>query len=500
MDRRKVSKAQKHDRESFLFEGVASTLSALENCKRRFVTHPAGRGLSFCCWIVPPFARDFFSIFSYISRTSYHRRHHLRQKYRQSSASDQTRRKIEQMELKREERRILADAKREERKEQTAKLRAVGNTGDVDYTAMVEEWRKNNLPKGSQRHDIVGYLPTSSSKITVAVRKRPMSDKEWNKGDHESATCHHPNVTIHTPKVKVDGIQKSMTHATYQFDYSFGDDSSTDQIYVSTTMPIVDYVLETNKRGTIFAYGQTGSGKTFTMGSIQRILANDLFLRLKELGMNVDVSVAIFEIYDGSVQDLLNGRHQCKVLEDGKGQVHVTGLKEFPARSPEEFLKIVEDGHSQRTTHATEANDSSSRSHAICQVFLREKVPSKKREKALKGKLTLVDLAGSERGSDTKLHNSQRRAESADINTSLLALKECIRDLGQNKSHVRYRQSELTKILKDSFSADSKTTMIVTISPGSSATDHSLNTCRYAQHLKERKVSCLNLETSIICC
>jgi kinesin family protein 2/24 len=104
-----------------------------------------------------------------------------------------------------------------------------------------------------------------------------------------------------------------------------------------------------------------------------------------------------------------------------------------------------------------------------------------------------VDLAGSERGTDTKSHNAQRRTESQEINTSLLALKECIRALDMNKSgtkHVPYRQSKLTLILKDCFTSDNaKTTMIANISPGASAADHSLNTLRYANRIKEKKVS-----------
>lgn len=141
-----------------------------------------------------------------------------------------------------------------------------------------------------------------------------------------------------------------------------------------------------------------------------------------------------------------------------------------------------------RTTHATEANDTSSRSHAICQIILRDKATGK-----LRGKLSLVDLAGSERGNDTKSHSTQRRTESAEINTSLLALKECVRALDNNKSgsnkHVPYRASKLTLILKDCFtSALAKTTMIATVSPGASSADHTLNTLRYADRIKEQKV------------
>ena len=122
----------------------------------------------------------------------------------------------------------------------------------------------------------------------------------------------------------------------------------------------------------------------------------------------------------------------------------------------------------------------------------------------LRGKLSLVDLAGSERGTDTRSHNSQRRTESAEINTSLLSLKECIRALGQRKAttasssatpgsggvHVPYRGSKLTLILKDCFtSPQARSTMIATVSPGASATDHSLNTLRYADRIKEQRTT-----------
>ena len=197
--------------------------------------------------------------------------------------------------------------------------------------------------------------------------------------------------------------------------------------------------------------------------------------------------LSFFEMYGGFIQDLLHNRQRLKVLEDGKGEVVVNGLQEVEATDSSTFHEIVERGNNERTTHTTEANDTSSRSHAICQIMLRDKETGK-----LRGKLSLVDLAGSERGSDTKSHNAQRRTESADINTSLLALKECVRALDKNKlgpKHVPYRGSKLTMVLKDCFtSPDAMTTMIATVSPGASAADHSLNTLRYADRIKEQRV------------
>lgn len=98
-------------------------------------------------------------------------------------------------------------------------------------------------------------------------------------------------------------------------------------------------------------------------------------------------------------------------------------------------------------------------------------------------------IAGSERGTDTKSHNRQRRTESSEINTSLLALKECIRALDGKLGHVPYRASKLTLILKDCFTSSlARTTMIATVSPGASSADHTLNTLRYADRIKEKKV------------
>ena len=232
------------------------------------------------------------------------------------------------------------------------------------------------------------------------------------------------------------------------------------------------------------------------MTGIQRMVAEDIFSSLRSHSHdntinngccsleNTTCSIAIFEIYGGRIQDLLNNRNRLKVLEDGKGEVVVSGLEEFQATTPQEFLSLIEQGHNNRTTHATEANDVSSRSHAICQILLRDKLNGK-----LRGKLSLVDLAGSERGNDTKEHNRQRRTESSEINTSLLALKECIRAIDGESKHVPYRQSKLTLILKDCFvSKAARTAMIATLSPGSNSTDHTVNTLRYADRIKEQKV------------
>jgi kinesin family protein 2/24 len=393
--------------------------------------------------------------------------------------------RIERMEAEREERRRVMQERKLERAEEEQRNIAAGNPGDVDFIGLVKKWRtehKNDaLPIESE---------TAQPKICIAVRKRPVFEKERKKKDHDSVSVYHPVVWVHCAKVKVDGITKYLDHNSFCFDYGFGEKSSTEDVYRHCTMPLVDFTCSgKGGRATVFAYGQTGSGKTYTMNGIEAMVAEDIFhLLSKGANTNLDntmVLVSFFEIYGGRIQDLLNKRNRLKVLEDGKGEVVVTGLREFEANNPKHLLEYMESAQKKRTTHATEANDTSSRSHAICQIVLRD-IESQK----LKGKLSLVDLAGSERGSDTKSHNRQRRTESSEINTSLLALKECIRALGGSSKHVPYRASKLTLILKDCFTSSlARTTMIATVSPGASSADHTINTLRYADRIKEKKVS-----------
>lgn len=147
----------------------------------------------------------------------------------------------------------------------------------------------------------------------------------------------------------------------------------------------------------------------------------------------------------------------------------------------DEVLKLIQHGNSARTSGQTSANSNSSRSHAVFQIVLRP--PGSAR---IHGKFSFIDLAGNERGADTSSANRQTRMEGAEINKSLLALKECIRALGKQSAHLPFRVSKLTQVLRDSFIGEkSKTCMIAMISPGLSSCEHTLNTLRYADRVKE---------------
>lgn len=178
------------------------------------------------------------------------------------------------------------------------------------------------------------------------------------------------------------------------------------------------------------------------------------------------------------------GKKLC-IREDGKQQVCIVGLQEYRVSDVEMIKELIDRGNSTRSTGTTGANEESSRSHAILQLAIKRTVEgAESKPPRLVGKLSFIDLAGSERGADTTDNDKQTRIEGAEINKSLLALKECIRALDNDQNHIPFRGSKLTEVLRDSFVGNSKTVMISCISPSSGSCEHTLNTLRYADRVK----------------
>jgi kinesin family protein 2/24 len=123
-------------------------------------------------------------------------------------------------------------------------------------------------------------------------------------------------------------------------------------------------------------------------------------------------------------------------------------------------MQVIDFGLSERTTGVTGANLDSSRSHAVLQISL------KLEHNKTFSKMSFIDLAGSERGADTIEQDKKTRIDGAEINKSLLALKECIRAIDLDKKHTPFRGSKLTQVLKDSFIGNCRTVMIANVSPG----------------------------------
>ncbi|NWI05436.1 KIFC3 protein, partial [Tichodroma muraria] len=243
----------------------------------------------------------------------------------------------------------------------------------------------------------------------------------------------------------------------------------------------------------IFAYGQTGAGKTYTMegtaanpGINQRALQL-LFseVRGKAADWDYAITVSAAEIYNEALRDLLGKEPQekleIKLCPDGSGQLYVPGLTEFRVQSVEDINKVFEFGHIKRVTECTNLNEHSSRSHALLIVTVR----GLDRSTGLRttGKLNLVDLAGSERVGRSGAEGSRLR-EAQHINKSLSALGDVIYALRSRQGHVPFRNSKLTYLLQDSLSGDSKTLMMVQVSPAEKNTSETLCSLKFAERVR----------------
>ncbi|KAF3795781.1 KINESIN-13A [Nymphaea thermarum] len=323
------------------------------------------------------------------------------------------------------------------------------------------------------------------AKIKVVVRKRPLNKKEIaRKEDDIVKVSDNSCLTVHETKLKVDLTAYVEKHE-FCFDAVLGEHVTNDEVYRVTVEPIIPSIFKRTK-ATCFAYGQTGSGKTFTMQPLPLKASADIVKLLHQPVYRTQkfrLWLSFFEIYGGKLYDLLSDRRKLLMREDGRQQVCIVGLQEFEVSDVQIVREYIEKGNAARSTGSTGANEESSRSHAILQLAVKRHGNESKGGK-LVGKISFIDLAGSERGADTTDNDRQTRIEGAEINKSLLALKECIRALDNDQIHIPFRGSKLTEVLRDSFVGNSRTIMISCISPNAGSCEHTLNTLRYADRVK----------------
>lgn len=332
------------------------------------------------------------------------------------------------------------------------------------------------------------------SKIKVCVRKRPASQKEIAQNDIDIVTTSATDtIVIKELKNRVD-LTKYIEEHHFTFDRAFGEAATNAEIYSEVVKPLIAAAFNRTKI-TCFAYGQTGSGKTYTMmgnhhnandtgpvvNGLYLLSLVDVFNFLSQSAhQHLTLWVSFYEIYCNKLFDLLNGKNILYAREDGKGNIVIAGLVERNTKNLDELMALIDFGLKSRTVGVTGANLDSSRSHAVLQITIRTANGGE-----VYSKISFVDLAGSERAVDTIDTNKQTKIDGAEINKSLLALKECIRALDMEKKHKPFRGSKLTLVLRDSFIGNCLTLMIANISPCLSCSEHTLNTLRYADRVKE---------------
>ncbi|XP_040605957.1 kinesin-like protein KIF19 isoform X2 [Mesocricetus auratus] len=338
---------------------------------------------------------------------------------------------------------------------------------------------------------------SKDQQLMVALRVRPISVAELEEG--ATLIAHKMDeqmVVLMDPMEDPDDILRAhrSREKSYLFDVAFDFTATQEMVYQATTKSLIEGVIS-GYNATVFAYGPTGCGKTYTMlgtdhepGIYVRTL-NDLFRAIEETSndMEYEVSMSYLEIYNEMIRDLLNpALGYLELREDSKGVIQVAGITEVSTINAKEIMQLLMKGNRQRTQEPTAANQTSSRSHAVLQVAVRQRSRVKNiLQEVRQGRLFMIDLAGSERASQTQ-NRGQRMKEGAHINRSLLALGNCINalsDKGGNK-YINYRDSKLTRLLKDSLGGNSRTVMIAHISPASTAFEESRNTLTYAGRAK----------------
>ncbi len=369
--------------------------------------------------------------------------------------------------------------------------------------------------------------------VKVFLRERPRLPTDYNQTNNATTSA---NVDGSTSGIQsITSNNKSCTYYSatsrtkqqFVVDRFFGGDIIQDEIFEEAALPIVDTSL-LGYAGLILAYGPTSSGKTFTMrgGSAERrgIMPRCIeYLLNNKNNQSIEIWASYLQIYCETVTDLLTTSNQATSIgansattagdtsyippmendrssavglairekADGSG-VYVEGLSKYRVTSLEDLYELLARGDENRSTAATNYNETSSRSHAALMLSIIIPDGSNSAENSSnsykEGQLVLVDLAGSERSKASEGRGYLRAEEAKAINLSLSSLGNCMSALAEGRNHIPYRDSKLTRLLQNCLGGTARTAVIVTVLPGDDSTGETLNALRFASRASKVKV------------
>ena len=347
----------------------------------------------------------------------------------------------------------------------------------------------------------------NKNNMIVAIRSRPLSKRELDFSNISTIKISNREVvsvmdpleynyssegTMYINEEKQMTITKSKEHQ-FAFDFAFDEKASQEEVYHYTSEMLLKNVID-GFNATVLAYGATGSGKTYTMvgngeqpGVMIRAIS-DLFnlVDKEKKNKNYNIQISYIEVYNEILKDLLNSNdNPLSIRTDPSKGIIVMGAEFKTVTNANDAFRLLISGNKRRREEPTVHNENSSRSHAILQINLEIKDNAIENEITF-GKFILVDLAGSEKITTA----SKQNQESGSINRSLLALANCVNMLvSQGKANfIPWRDSKLTRILKDSLSGNSRIVMIATVSPSIMCIEETLYTLQYANRAKNLKI------------
>ena len=369
-----------------------------------------------------------------------------------------------------------------------------------------------------------------NNKITVAIRMRPLNNKESNTDIRSWRVLPKYNSVAQCTNEGRPLQERIINRTFFSYDKAFAESSTTQQVYEDTSQGIVNSVAAEGKNGTIFAYGQTSSGKTYTMqgsgtiqegasaennntigatGGIVHMAASDIFNHIEKEPERVFlVRVSFIEIYNEEVRDLLvSGDSASLTIREDKRRGVFVNSNETIVTSMNSLLSVLFAGEKNRSVAATGMNERSSRSHTIFRITVESRLKEdgkdeeevedsdddedaimrgdvqEKRDAVRVSTLNLVDLAGSESVRHTG-NTGERQKEGGKINQSLLTLSRVIGSLGQNATHVNFRDSKLTRILQPSLSGNARMAVICCATPSAMYLEETRSTLQFASRAK----------------
>lgn len=309
--------------------------------------------------------------------------------------------------------------------------------------------------------------------------------------NHESENVSQPSYMVtrkeHNIQIKQEKLSLAndviIEKSRYTFDKVFDKCYSNTDIYHDIGCQLMNNIF--NKKDSVFyVYGQTGSGKTFTLLGNEENIGIIEMLLLDMAANRRNITYNGIQIYNNRCYDIFN-KNVLKECECYDGSVEFLNVStkeicfeqysETENNILDEIRDIIIRIKEARHVGISSSNKTSSRSHFIFQLFYDNHY------------IKIIDLAGSERATRSMLNKEHNFRENADINLGILALKECIRSLGIKNKKPPYRDSKITKILKNTFTSNIHTYILSTISPLKQDILDTRDTLKYISGFKKVK-------------
>ncbi len=340
----------------------------------------------------------------------------------------------------------------------------------------------------NEHRKIRDELISLKGNIRVFARLRPLLGCEVSSS---SPLDDSPLIIPFPDRMSVYSVRE-MRRKNFMFDSVFQPSQKQDKIFQEVA-PLVDSCVD-GYNVCIFAYGATNSGKSYTMEGtsdnpgLSVLSCRRIFDQVQFPSNRYKVSMSVVQIYNEAVMDLLNDMKELPIrMAENSESFHLVNVTKMDVNSVDLALEVLTKASTMRTTKATDLNGFSSRSHCLVTMYVENLVAG------TCGKLNLVDLAGSENVSRSGATGDTLR-ETQYINKSLSALGDVIHALIEKSSkrtgnmHIPFRNSKLTMLLRDSLSGNSKTLMIVQISPSDTDISETNNSLAFGTRVRNVEV------------